>query len=256
MNTLKLGAEGPEVETLHRLLSAKGFGPKEGATFTAETEAAVHQFQAANHLDSDGVVGEETWAALGLPTPGPAPESELTRQRAWLRAQIPWDVGSRQRAVLDAAIATFGWREQPDGSNGGPEVDRISGGYYPEGQGKPPWCALAVLFWLKEGLRATDWRETPFGARFGAVSQIVDWARSNQRLVQPANAGVIEPGTVFVMRRAGSGSDEASGAGAGHTGIVVKDEGARLITVEGNTGNRVWSHARLKAQLTGFVTWW
>ena len=52
-----------------------------------------------------------------------------------------------------------------------------------------------------------------------------------------------------MMYRAGSGSDAAGGRsaslkkweGPGHTGIVIADLGDRVLTIEGNVGDRVWT---------------
>lgn len=65
--TLRLGAKGPAVVELQKKLAAKGFSP--GAAdgdFGQKTLVAVKAFQKANHLTADGVVGPQTWAALGV----------------------------------------------------------------------------------------------------------------------------------------------------------------------------------------------
>ena len=58
---LKLGSKGPGVVTLQEFLkiTADGdFGPK--------TEAAVKSWQTAHGLLADGIVGRNTWAAMGI----------------------------------------------------------------------------------------------------------------------------------------------------------------------------------------------
>lgn len=64
--TLKRGSSGVCVKTAQRLLAARGFnpGPQDGQ-FGAKTDAAVRCFQNAAGLSADGVVGPQTWAALG-----------------------------------------------------------------------------------------------------------------------------------------------------------------------------------------------
>jgi peptidoglycan hydrolase-like protein with peptidoglycan-binding domain len=62
---LRRGSSGNEVRLLQRALAAAGFDP--GAidgVFGARTERAVRAFQAFNGLPVDGVVGNQTWAAL------------------------------------------------------------------------------------------------------------------------------------------------------------------------------------------------
>jgi len=63
---LKLGSQGPEVEALQTFLKLNvdgDFGPK--------TEAAVKDWQKAHGLNPDGVVGDKTYAAMGLPVTKP-----------------------------------------------------------------------------------------------------------------------------------------------------------------------------------------
>lgn len=63
---LKLGDTGPSIVDLHRRLAQAGFGavdPRE-ATFSAETEAAIREFQGSRRIEVDGVVGRHTWSAL------------------------------------------------------------------------------------------------------------------------------------------------------------------------------------------------
>ncbi len=68
---LKVGASGDVVTTLQTQLKARGFdpGPIDGI-FGDGTEQAVRQFQAAQGLSVDGVVGPDTWSALGAPEIG------------------------------------------------------------------------------------------------------------------------------------------------------------------------------------------
>ena len=68
---LKVGSSGAEVFELQRELAGAGFSP--GAIdgdFGPRTKHAVVAFQQAHHLAADGIVGPNTWGALGQP---PAP---------------------------------------------------------------------------------------------------------------------------------------------------------------------------------------
>lgn len=61
MNTIKRGSRGEEVRTLQRRLHLY-----EDGIFGALTEAAVCEFQLRYGLKVDGIVGQQTWQALGV----------------------------------------------------------------------------------------------------------------------------------------------------------------------------------------------
>lgn len=67
MPTLALGAKGDSVVTLTNALAAAGFPSASGdpSVFGPVLMATVQQFQAAKGLAIDGIVGPNTWAALG-----------------------------------------------------------------------------------------------------------------------------------------------------------------------------------------------
>lgn len=67
MNTLRPGANGPEVTNLQTRLAAKGYPPGNiDGTFGPATEAALLAFQKSQGLLADGIAGPRTLAALGL----------------------------------------------------------------------------------------------------------------------------------------------------------------------------------------------
>lgn len=65
---LRYGSSGEAVRRLQERLRRKGYnpGPIDGV-FGSQTENAVRQFQLANNLTPDGIVGSETLTALGIP---------------------------------------------------------------------------------------------------------------------------------------------------------------------------------------------
>lgn len=72
--TLSFGSQGASVRELQTLLRNQGFnpGPIDGI-FGNQTHSAVIAFQRSKGLIPDGVVGIQTWTALGVNCAGPAP---------------------------------------------------------------------------------------------------------------------------------------------------------------------------------------
>lgn len=70
--TLKKGAKGEAVRQLQESLATAGFSPgTPDGHFGTRTDQAVRAFQGDRGLAADGVVGAQTWAALGPGAPGP-----------------------------------------------------------------------------------------------------------------------------------------------------------------------------------------
>jgi peptidoglycan hydrolase-like protein with peptidoglycan-binding domain len=63
--TLRQGARGPDVEYLQGRLDELGYNLTVDGIFGPMTASSVRAFQQANGLSVDGVVGPDTWAALG-----------------------------------------------------------------------------------------------------------------------------------------------------------------------------------------------
>jgi hypothetical protein len=65
MSSYKIGSNGEEVRQIQEKLQAMGIyrGPLDGV-FGGGTEAAVKLFQEKNGLDTDGIVGSQSWQAL------------------------------------------------------------------------------------------------------------------------------------------------------------------------------------------------
>jgi Putative peptidoglycan binding domain/NlpC/P60 family len=94
---LRLGSNGRDVLALHRALRRAGFADRAkpaGRVFTAELDAALRAFQTASGLEVDGVLGPDTYAALG--------PSYDSRSR-WLVSQVPKVTPLEPTAILDGA---------------------------------------------------------------------------------------------------------------------------------------------------------
>lgn len=272
--TIQKGSQGASVKLLQERLNAKGFHVTVDGDFGPGTETAVEQFQAANNLTADGIVGSMTWTLLMSTGQAKTPKDVLEEQRAALLAKVPATASPDVRAVLKAAIATLGCKEVPDGSNGGAELAEIVDGVGGDGKvpsayylhwkisdknilrSMPPWCALFVCYALRVGLGKTAWSDIPFGNWFGGAQQVEDWGKKKGKWTSPLPA-VVPAGAAFTISREGSGSDAGGGTGAGHVGLVVCDNGdGTVTTIEGNVSNAVGSHKRKKSGIRGIVTWW
>lgn len=197
------GASGPQVAALQTRLNALGASPP---------------------LAVDGIFGPRTAAALQQFEAG-AGNAPATAGAASLTA-----------AVLALADTQVGVREQPPGSNRGPEVDRyLQAAGLDAARGSYAWCA-AFLCWLFAESAGRLGVENPMPREAGVLNL---WRRLGERgrLLLPAAAAradpaQVTPGMVFFLRFSG---------GLGHAGLVRAVDGPRLVTIEGNTTNRTGS---------------
>ncbi|HZQ70696.1 MAG TPA: peptidoglycan-binding protein [Terriglobales bacterium] len=220
---LRIGNKGSSVKLLQARLNEVGCGPVAvDGDFGPQTYDAVELFQARSvdmrgmHLTVDGEVGSLTWGALFPAIPVPAQDfcSDLAK------AAVDTAAGQEAEQV----------REQPPGSNRGPRVDQYirSVGLDPARQF--PWCA-AFVYWCFEQAAPRLSLPNPV-TRTGSVLEHWQKAASNPRARRllaaecQVNPGLVQPGMIFVL---------ATGAGAGHTGLIESIEAQYLTTIEGNT---------------------
>jgi hypothetical protein len=226
-NVIRPGSgDKARVVAIQQRLNQVGCGPvAEDGAFGPETFDAIELFQSrfvdafGHPLKVDGQVGPMTWASLfgnaTLPTVTATPSRLLT-------------------AVLTTATAEAEAHvmEVPPGSNRGPKVDEYlrTVGLVPQ-DGSFPWCA-AFVYWCFE--KAARQLAVPNPAiRTAGVLDL--WNRAGASGVtrigqQEADdsPAIVQPGMIFVL---------TTGSGNGHTGLVKKIEGIRLITIEGNTND-------------------
>jgi hypothetical protein len=164
------------------------------------------------------------WRALKLPGRVHRPKSNnFWRWRAWRlgeripkRKKPPLTPGEKRRAdVVRAAEALVGIREEPLGSNSGPQVHQIQTS---TGAFGAPWCVSTIQYeWQKAGLGT--WAEDTAGAYF-----LEDYARRNGCVIPRPLAGC---SVVYHL-------------GDGHAGTVVDVlRNGNFYAVEGNWGNEV-----------------
>lgn len=255
MAVLRMGSQGRSVRKVQRALNAKGFGPLTAdGDFGRLTKAAVIQFQQSENLDADGLVGPATSAALFAEQEAPSSSAQEGQRELTLLLS-----GTLQAlAVCGEAIRWLDVAEDPPGSN---RVQGLTEGYadfwhipYSGQEPAYPWCAIAVSQWIRKGLGLEEWSATPFGKWFGGAWQIKEWGE-NRGCLYEASSHTSRSGEVFLMSRAGSSSDPSRSTRAGHCGLVLADQGDRVITIEGNTKNAVRSLSRKKSTLDSFVRW-
>ncbi len=190
--------------------------------FGAKTEHAVRLFQARSEdsrgepLGIDGFVGPLTWEVL-------FGEDSLPRVHA-RPSQTPL-----LAKVLEIARGEIGVLEDPPGSNRGQRIEEylestgLGGGY--------PWCA-AFVHWCFEQAAKELGIDNPCINTAGVLDH---WNRARQEgirritsLQAEADPQLVQPGMIFII-------DTGAPGGAGHTGIVERVEGGKLVTIEGNT---------------------
>lgn len=263
---LEPGASGDRVKALQQRLSAHGFKSEASGEYGAETQAAVLAFQQTVGLPTTGLLDVATQGHLYGQQARAVAGDAFAELRAGLIDKLPELVaglpeGARDRVAgaLRAAVQMVGLREIPKGSNGGPEMGMITEGF---AVNAPPWCALAVSYWVKQGMGAQSWKELPWGFRNGRALGFGQWGESKGRFIPASQTAPV--GAIYVMYRQGSGSDDggsrktgaAKWEGNGHTGLVIEDSGQSLVTVDGNVSDMIRVCTRKKSEVIGYITWW
>lgn len=65
--TICIGMDGPDVEIAKAILAVKGYyGDDRSYDFTSEFASAVSEYQAANSLTPDKIIGPKTWRSMGV----------------------------------------------------------------------------------------------------------------------------------------------------------------------------------------------
>lgn len=198
---LKRGSAGPEVARLRGLLATAGFtGASADAseTFDEDLERSVKEFQTANSLSLDGVVGPMTWFKLSH-EPDRLPAAFGTP--VWMRY-----------AILEIGITEL--------SGAGRDNPRISE-YQRETATTPDdeiaWCSSFANWVMKRA---------GFTTRASAVaSSWRDWGRDT-----PARYGAVI--VLLQARRTEPGKDQPGA----HVAFLVRETADRYIVLGGNQG--------------------
>ena len=110
MASLKLGSSGPQVTSLQQLLQQYSFDPGGvDGQFGGGTDKAVRAFQQSVGLQTDGVVGPNTRAALKMPSVTSNVSTDMVGQMFQasppVKVNIQFHLPFVLRALLDAALA-------------------------------------------------------------------------------------------------------------------------------------------------------
>jgi hypothetical protein len=137
--------------------------------------------------------------------------------------------GGSGNKIVDIALQQLGLKEEPPGSDGGPQIEKFQAGAGPE-----PWCADFVSWVYNEaGAGFTD-GDGPEWRIAGAV-RLSDYIRANGNWTErSSNSFNPQPGDVVQFLFASSTVSPND-----HVGIVERVEGTTLHTIEGNSGNQV-----------------
>jgi hypothetical protein len=189
-------------------------------SFGAKTRQAVMTFQSARRLLVDGVVGQQTWAALepclpGQPNVAPPPV---------LPAPAPPGPGPVISTLVERAVQIAlgenGVREEPAGSNRGAKVDAYNAA---SGAGNGAlWC-MSFVYWCFQQAASQTGQSNPM-PKTAYCPYLLQWAKDNNKLVTTPQRG-----DIFLVKGLRDGKPSVI-----HTGIVT---GGSIQTIEGNTNN-------------------
>ena len=243
------GCEGQDVREVKKLLQSAGYWPHDrsvgerNAVFTAALRDAVCYFQQTQtHVDGgkplrvDGVVGPETMCAL-----------RIWKQRANHPAPVgrpPDNLGHARAKLLRIVLKEVGVREQPLGTNRGPDVDRYLPGWARRTAGEgPPWSCFFASWGVTEAFGSNPWGRTR-----GSVHATYKAAKAAD-LIIPAR--LAQPGDLFVLLH---GDPDGERSIPGHMGFVYwTPEGTAnrlLSTIEGNCRKAVRVYERHTSDMT------
>jgi len=289
LKTIRQGSSGSAVTYAQERLAVHGLPVGVDGVFGGGTRRAVVTFQMQAGLGADGIVGPRTWDALLVEGRAVPPAAVVEEGRSQWMALV--DDGLEHWAIShgvelpDCAAATafaglddLGAREAGD-SNLGPEIAHLVDGYRDYWQigagGGLPWCGMAASHWVRRGcgghrvVDATDrgvWAATPLGVWLGGAKQAYEWALERGVFLSvdeviATTDQVVPPGSLLIMRRGLSGSDDPgevpAGHWAGHVAVTLYSaKPGKVSSVDANVSNMVAVRERDLTDILGFILWW
>lgn len=207
LTTLTLGARGPEVERLQKLLVSQLHPHLQliaDGVFGPDTYAAVRLFQASVGLGIDGIVTPEIWAALERKDLAPH----------LVDAPLPADF--RSTPWMICAMREKGQREISGGRHNPRILQYHATTTLRATTDETPWCS-AFVNWclLQTGITGTN---------SAAAKSWAEWGKPSAAI----------PGAITVLQ------DLKATSGSGyHVAFLVQDAGAHYLLLGGNQHNEV-----------------
>jgi uncharacterized protein (TIGR02594 family) len=213
MSSLRRGDKGPAVAKLQRLLNASLIPSprlKEDGDFGNKTHEAVVRFQGQKSLKPDGIVGPQTWTALGqkIATPPSPPPSPGTSAVPWMKIAVD-EVGIHEDALPGAHTPRI--LEYHTATSLHASTDET------------PWCS-SFINWvmMKAGYEGTN----------NALAK--SWLEWGVSLASPRE------GAITVIKKKDAGSDAATGSSTGfHVALYVGSTPSHIRLLGGNQGDQV-----------------
>ena len=100
--TFHPGDRGDQIVTIQQALSSKGYAVAADGDYGVSTQAAVRKFQEDQGLDSDGIVGAATYAAL---TGSSMPENDSVASAFVTKATADNEILLIQQALVNAGYS-------------------------------------------------------------------------------------------------------------------------------------------------------
>jgi uncharacterized protein (TIGR02594 family) len=215
MAVLKKGDKGADVAKLQRLLNS-ALQPSPGLTedgdFGLRTEAAVKKFQRQHGLLADGVVGPQTWTALGQKISSASKPPPLGPAAGR---------GSNWYAIAQNEIGVH--EESLPGQHTPRIVEYHSTTTLKATDDETPWCSSFVNWCMKQaGIRGTG---------SAAAKSWLNWGQALEDSRE---------GAVVVIKKKSSGSDKATGSSSGfHVAFFVSKTETHIRLLGGNQSDQV-----------------
>jgi uncharacterized protein (TIGR02594 family) len=210
---LKLGSKGADVERMQTLLNALLQPPPRlqvDGDFGQRSHDALVRFQASRRLNADGVVGPETWKALGQRS---QPVARVVNVRAVTPAQSWMTIAEAEIGVREnAAVGQHNKRilEFHKATSLRATEDEV------------PWCSSFVNWVMVESGRT--------GTKSAAAKSWLNWGTE----VSPRS------GAVTVIKKKVGGADKATGSSSGfHVAFFVSATETHLRLLGGNQSDSV-----------------